>query len=164
MNVTRRARLIGVVLICGLWVTGLVAAPLPSGDPQGLRPMLAAGVYAAGALVCHQRPERSFHLAGAQLPVCARCLGLYVGGWFGAIGWVLVAGARATSADRVRRILAPRLLRTVLVLAAAPTIVTVLTAQLGTWDPANAPRALFAVPLGIVIGGLVCAVASRDLR
>ena len=154
----------GVVLICGLWVAGLLLAPLPSTGRHRLRPMLAAGVYSAGALVCHQRSERSFHLAGAQLPVCARCLGLYVGGLVGAIGWVFAAGTRATRAEGVRRILEPRRLRAVLVIAAAPTLLTVLTAQLGVWDPANALRAMLALPLGIVIGGLVSAFASRDLR
>ena len=160
----RRAGLITVVLVAGLWVTGLVAAPLPAGSDAGLRPILAAGVYAAGSLVCHQRPERSFHLAGAQLPVCARCLGLYVGGLLGAIAWVLVAGAGATRLSRAHNILDPAVLRTGLVGAAAPTVVTVITASLGVWDPSNVPRALLAVPLGIAIGGLVCGVASRDLR
>ena len=59
---------------------------------------------------------------------------------------------------------ASRRLRAVLVIAAAPTLLTVLTAQLGVWDPANALRAMLALPLGIVIGGLVSAFASRDLR
>ena len=31
--------------------------------------MLAVVVYHLGSLVCHQRPERSFAVAGAQLPV-----------------------------------------------------------------------------------------------
>ncbi len=31
------------------------------------------------ALVCHQRPERSFWLFGAPVAVCARCLGIYIG-------------------------------------------------------------------------------------
>ena len=39
----------------------------------------------AAGRVCHQRPERSFHVAGVQLPVCARCTGLYVSGAAGAL-------------------------------------------------------------------------------
>src|SRR5271165_4337432 len=31
------------------------------------------------ALVCHQRPERSFWIFGGGLAVCARCLGIYLG-------------------------------------------------------------------------------------
>ena len=35
------------------------------------------------ALVCHQRPERSFWLFGAPVAVCARCLGIYIGAAIG---------------------------------------------------------------------------------
>lgn len=35
--------------------------------------------YAFGAGVCHQRPDRSFVLAGNQLPVCERCLAIELG-------------------------------------------------------------------------------------
>ena len=37
-------------------------------------------VDAVGALVCHQRAELSFALAGQMMPVCARCTGLYASG------------------------------------------------------------------------------------
>jgi uncharacterized membrane protein len=37
----------------------------------------SAGVFAIGSAVCHQLPARSFHLWGRQLPVCARCTGIY---------------------------------------------------------------------------------------
>ena len=50
---------------------------------RGRLPVLTLAVYQAGSLVCHQRPERSFHLAGVQLPVCARCFGLYLSGAVG---------------------------------------------------------------------------------
>lgn len=32
-----------------------------------------------GYAVCHQLPERSFHLGGEQLPLCARCSGTFLG-------------------------------------------------------------------------------------
>ena len=35
--------------------------------------------YAFGGAVCHQRPDRSFALAGNQLPVCERCLAIELG-------------------------------------------------------------------------------------
>lgn len=28
---------------------------------------------------CHQRPERSFFVGGWQMPVCARCTGVFIG-------------------------------------------------------------------------------------
>ena len=32
-----------------------------------------------GYAICHQIPDRSFHIAGRQLPLCARCTGTYIG-------------------------------------------------------------------------------------
>jgi uncharacterized membrane protein len=32
---------------------------------------------------CHQIPDRCLDLGDGPLPVCARCFGLYVGGWLG---------------------------------------------------------------------------------
>ena len=60
--------------------------------------LLVAGVYAVGSVVCHQLPERSFHLWAAQMPVCARCTGIYAGAAIAAI--VGVAGATPAQADR----------------------------------------------------------------
>src|SRR3989442_14005492 len=69
-----------------VWLALLVAAPAAAfGVP-------ASGfAYALGSLICHQRPERSFDVFAAQMPVCARCIGLYVGAATGAV-MTIVAG------------------------------------------------------------------------
>src|SRR5919202_1430017 len=36
-------------------------------------------IYRAFGFLCHQIPERSFHLEGHPLGVCARCTGIYAG-------------------------------------------------------------------------------------
>lgn len=36
-------------------------------------------VMLAGSVWCHQRPERSPHLWGAQMPLCWRCTGVFAG-------------------------------------------------------------------------------------
>jgi hypothetical protein len=46
---------------------------------SSLREQLVILIYAAGSMICHQRPERSFHLFGVQMAVCARCVGAYAG-------------------------------------------------------------------------------------
>jgi len=46
-------------------------------------PVVGAGISLFFSQLCHQNPSRSFVLAGITLPVCARCLALYVGGFFG---------------------------------------------------------------------------------
>lgn len=175
----RPLALAALVLVTGLWIAALVTAPLVEPwnggtlEPRhpgtqaprhpGTQEALSSAVYAAGSLVCHQRPDRSFHVDGAQLPVCARCLGLYVGGLGGALAWAWFAGVGRRArprADATARSQAPR---RALVLAAIPTIATVATATLGWWDPDNVVRALAAVPLGTAIGGCLAAAAAGDL-
>src|SRR5712671_6599811 len=54
----------------------IVAAPISKAYGQ---PAVAASLYKTFSFVCHQIPERSFHLAGHQFGVCSRCTGLYAG-------------------------------------------------------------------------------------
>ncbi len=159
----RRLALAVVTLAAVVWTAALFIAPIAGGSPPLIR-QSAAACYAAGSVICHQRTERSFHIAGAQLPVCARCTGLYAGAALGAIVWVAIAGIGDRSpatALRVTRASRPRVL---LIASAVPTLVTLATAALGVWDPGNATRALLAIQLGVTIGAVVAAVAAGDLR
>jgi uncharacterized membrane protein len=49
-----------------------------------LRPpwTLVGKAHLVGYAVCHQLPSHSFHLGGRQLPLCARCTGIYLGAFF----------------------------------------------------------------------------------
>ncbi len=114
---------------------------------------VTAFVYAVGSVVCHQIPERSFYWGAAQFPVCARCTGLYVGGLVGLLAIAVLR--RPFSSAAARR---------VLVITAVPTVVTVGTAMLGWWDPANIWRFSFAAPLGLSVGVVVGAAVSGNLR
>src|SRR5215207_6780653 len=40
---------------------------------------VAQGIYRAFGTLCHQLPERSYHIYGHKLAVCSRCTGLYAG-------------------------------------------------------------------------------------
>ncbi|HEV2761866.1 MAG TPA: DUF2085 domain-containing protein, partial [Pyrinomonadaceae bacterium] len=62
--------------VASLFVGALFFAPLAAAAGHEA----AAGVvYRALHFVCHQLPERSFHVAGHPLAVCARCTGIYFG-------------------------------------------------------------------------------------
>jgi uncharacterized membrane protein len=126
--------------------------------------MLSALTYTAGSLICHQRPERSFHHEGAQYPVCARCLGLYTGAVGGVLFWMAVSGLGRAPRARAVRLALPSHVRRLLVVVALPTVATVVTAWLGWWDAGNLVRAALSVPLGATIAGVIAAVAARDLR
>lgn len=133
----RSARL-GFALLSTAWIVLLVTAPaVMLGAPA------SALTYAFGSLICHQQPERSFHVAAAQLPVCARCLGLYAGAAIGAVLLLLpgpLAGSASTSS-----------LRRLVSIAAVPTLVTWLAEVAGAWSPGNAVRFAAALPLGAVV-------------
>ena len=106
-------------------------------------------VYGIGSFVCHQVPERSFYLAGFQLPVCARCLGIYLGASAGAgVVWMRGGSGRLTS-------IAPATARRLAVAAAIPTLVTVALEFAGIWYPSNVTRSLAGVPLGGMVALVV---------
>ena len=50
-----------------------------------------------GFAVCHRMPERSFILAGRQLPLCARCTGTFLGAMLGLIAMLVLGRRRASS-------------------------------------------------------------------
>src|SRR6188474_1382603 len=72
-------------------------ASRPHATPFGAALIIAA--YAIGGAICHQLPERSYHLWAAQMPVCARCAGIYAGA---AVAAILMTGARAFQPGGVR--------------------------------------------------------------
>lgn len=52
---------------------------------------------AVGYAICHRIPERSFHLAGRQLPLCARCTGTYLGALIGLMTMWALGHGRASN-------------------------------------------------------------------
>lgn len=142
-----------IALAALAWLTLLIATPLAS-------PTIAALVYAVGGVICHQLPERSFHLAGVQLPVCARCLGIYAGA--AAAASIHMLGGFAANAARWR-ILSPRQARRVFVLAAAPTLVTFALDWAGVWHTSNVVRVIAGLTAGAG-GGLVVMSAVATLH
>jgi uncharacterized membrane protein len=74
-----------------LWAGALVVASYSASlaEPGPVSYSFALAVYGIGTFICHQRPERSFHLWMTQLPVCARCAGIYFGAAIGLLGLFL---------------------------------------------------------------------------
>lgn len=131
-----------------VWVVLLLLAPMA--------PREAALVYRFAAGVCHQQTNRSFHLVGAPLPVCARCFGLYASG--------AVAAAAAMLSARRGSSLTPTAARLVFAAAAAPTVATVGAEWLGLAAPSNLARALASVPLGAAAGWIFVRMLLVDAR
>lgn len=144
---------LAIALASVVWLILLIATPLAPSS-------LATLIYAAGSIVCHQIPERSFHLDAFQLPVCARCLGIYAGA--AAAASVHAVGLLATDSTRWRS-LSPRAARTVFLVSALPTLLTVGLEWGGVWRGSNAVRAIAGIALGAG-GGLVVMTAVATLN
>ena len=115
-------------------------------------PLVALAARAAGSLVCHQRPERSFTAGAGPFPVCARCTGLYLSGLIGAL-----------AAWRGRPRLPPHL-RAVLLGAAVPTALTVAVEWGGIAAPSNLLRAAAALPLGGTAAWVIIRLLRAETR
>jgi uncharacterized membrane protein len=133
-----------LALAAAVWLVLLILAPT-------LPVPLAGALYAIGARICHQRPERSFHLFAAQLPVCARCLGAYSGA---------AAGLFVPLSTRIRQRLSLISPRTLLLTGAAPTVITLLMEWSGSWAGSNGARAGAGVALGLAVAFVVAQVAA----
>jgi uncharacterized membrane protein len=127
-----------------------MVAPLAITSPIPAIARTAVLVYGTGSLVCHQRPERSFHIHGRQLAVCARCTGLYVSALAGGL-FALVLGAASMSASRARVWLG---------VAAMPTLLTVGLELAGWAHPSNTTRMVSALPLGAAAAWLVIGIVG----
>ena len=62
--------------VVSIWVLLIVAAPVAKAN--GFT-SFSSPLYHFFSFICHQLPERSFHVAGEQFGVCSRCFGVYFG-------------------------------------------------------------------------------------
>jgi uncharacterized membrane protein len=144
MNMWRRA-FAGAATV---WPVGIMLATVVASRPQSQVSSagyaFALAMYAAGSLICHQRPERSFHLLGAQMPVCARCAGIYAGAAVAAaVSWL-----RILQGSRPLRRGYPGAAVEVLLVSALPAAGTLLYEWTTGHTPGNWMRLTSGAPLG----------------
>ncbi len=118
-----------------LWTAGVVAVPWLATNGSFFAPWLRL-LYKPG---CHQIAERCLDLGFGPLAVCARCMGLYLGGSLGLL-WT-------TLRNRSSR---PRPVW--LAVVAAPSVLDFAAGLVGLPSLANWPRFAMAVPLGLLAG------------
>jgi uncharacterized membrane protein len=138
------------------WAAALPLATVAASRPDNGSPvyLFTLAVYGIGSVVCHQLPARSFHLWAAQMPVCARCTGIYAGA---AIAAVVVL----TSFDRRLRHDNPRM---VVALAALPTAATLAYEWTTGVTPSNWIRAVAGACLGAAVAIVVLLHAPERVR
>jgi len=94
-----------LLVLALLWVGGAVFAPLFERAPARYlygseSSLMTSPVYYVYGRVCHQIAERSLHLAGQPLAVCARCTGIYAGGLAALLLYPFARSLRRTDAPR----------------------------------------------------------------
>lgn len=71
----KRLGILAVLLAASIFLTWNFFSHSPSGS--------YAKAFSIGSSVCHQIPSHSFSVGAVQFPVCARCMGLYMGSFIG---------------------------------------------------------------------------------
>lgn len=128
------------LFIVAAWTAAIIAAPLFAAGEMN---SISGPVYFFFSHLCHQIPERSFHVLGHQFAVCSRCSGVYVG---------LLAGFLAYPLLRKLEEIEP-LPRIWLFLALIPIGVDWTLGVMGIWENTHLSRFV----TGLILG-LACAV------
>jgi uncharacterized membrane protein len=120
-----------------LWLAAIIAAPYWRARAPGISSFL----YGCFAPLCHQRPERSFRMAGFPLSVCARCLGIYAGFFLGLLAYPFVRGFGTLRLPKM----------TTFALVSWPIAVDTAANVLRLWNTGNGPRFVLGLLWGAIL-------------
>ena len=128
-------------------LAAIIGAPLIQASGH---PAFAFKIYRAFSFVCHQIPERSFHLYGNKFAVCSRCTGIYAGIGMATLAYPLTRSLKRTDT--------PRLIW--LFLAAAPLAIDWFLGYFSIWENNHVSRfatgfLLGAVAIFYILPGLI---------
>jgi uncharacterized membrane protein len=137
-------------------VAAIVGAPLALAEGH---PAFASAIYKFFSFLCHQIPERSFHIAGHKFAVCSRCTGLYSGFAFATLGYPIFRSLKRTDTPRIIWLL----------LSAVPLLIDFSLTYFGIWQNTHLTRfttgALFGAVAAIyILPGLIELSASLRRR
>src|SRR6266436_2188812 len=142
-----------------LAILGLIVVA-PISQAYG-HPAIASSIYKTFSFVCHQIPERSFHLAGHQFGVCSRCTGLYAGFAAAALVYPLARSLQRTDTPA----------RLWLMLATLPLLIDFGLGYFSIWENTHLSRfftgaLLSAVSVFYIMPGLIdlSSAVSRWIR
>ncbi len=131
----------------------IVLAPLAQAYGH---PAISFTIYKIFSFLCHQIPERSFHLAGHQFGVCSRCTGLYAGFAVAALVYPLARSLQRTDTPS----------RLWLVLATLPLIIDFALGYFSIWENTHLSRfltgaLLSSVAVFYIMPGLIELVSAQ---
>jgi uncharacterized membrane protein len=105
---------------------------------------------AVGYAVCHRIDLRSFHLGDRQLPLCARCSGMYLGAMLG-LGYQLVIGRRRTGTPSWKVILPTAILALAFIFDGVNSFLSLFPNSMILYQPNNTLRLLTGTGMGLAI-------------
>ena len=135
-----RATYLTVLFGSAAWCLAIIAAPFLAVS-TGSYSAIAELVYRFFQPVCHQIPGRSFTLFGGTLAVCSRCSSIYFSFFVGVCVYPLLRSLQSP-------VMPPAVL---LLAAAAPMLLEVLSGAIGLHDVTNATRAATGAVFGVVL-------------
>ena len=125
-----------VLILVVVWIGGIIWVPLLSA--AGEHATLLSILQHTFGRMCHQIDERSFHLDGHPLAVCARCFGIYVGYLIGMLLYPLKNSLARTDLPH----------RSWLIAALVPVAVDVAAGFLGIYESTLLSRSLTGFAAG----------------
>lgn len=125
-----------------LWVAVIIAVPLFA---SGGMMSISSPIYSFFSYICHQIPERSFHLAGHQMGVCSRCFGVYFGLLAGTVVYPLWRSVDSTEP----------LKRFWLLLSMVPIGIDWSLGAFGIWENTHLTRVVTGAILGFACGTFI---------
>lgn len=129
--------------------------------PLSLRlPAPCQQVYFFSDIWCHQMSERSFFINGNQMPVCARCFGLFIGIPFGIMLSFII---RISVDEKIHK-----KILTALLAGYTPLLVDSIGQIVGLWISTNLTRvvtgAVAGTSFGLILSILVDVIESCTMK
>ena len=108
-----------------------------------------------GSAVCHQMAERSLLFNGMQMPLCARCTGIYIGAFFAFCFFFLKKRMQAgNSFTMIQAILTG--------LAILPVGIDGVGSYLGFWESSQLMRMFSGSLVGAIVPGFLLLAGNYD--
>jgi uncharacterized membrane protein len=139
--------LVGALLWCGLLVLAPLCAASGCHSPADL-------LYTFFHRVCHQLGERSLHIAGEPMAVCARCTAIYSGFLAGVVLFPIVRNLQGFRFPR----------RVLLIAALLPMVADVALNLTGIHESGLLSRLVTGAIAGIVLAFIVLPAAFGAVR
>lgn len=119
-----------------VWVFVILLAPFAAANNLT---SVSHPIYTFFSYLCHQMPERSFHLENHSFAVCARCFGVYFGLLAGFIGYPFFRSIEETEP----------LPRIWLFLSLVPITIDWSLGVFGVWENTHLSRFITGMILGV---------------